>query len=293
MKEKSCILFVGKKFTKTGFLHKTLGHGGSARVNLYKSNNKSDLHDFIVKELVNKNDVMVFINEFQIGNVLEHENIMKIFDIDVTSRFLLLEYYKGVDLFSFMENDNRNFVPFLLHCYKQLLSGVQYLHENKIAHLDLKLENIIVNVADKTLKITDFGLSDTFRYNKSIPTVKYFGTLNYLPPEIIEYDLYFPDKVDIWYCGIVLYNIMYDYMPWGKACYKTDDMYFVNEIYFKRGKLYFDSFELDEFGVTKYQQQTIQKIYLNIFRKNPVFRCDIHELVQLYDDLYSTFFQIL
>lgn len=286
MKEKSYMLFFGKKFTKMGVLHKTLGHGGSGRVNIYKSNKKNDVHDFIVKELININDKMVFNNEFKIGNVLQHENIMKILDIDVTSRYLLLEYYEGVDLFSLMDNYNRNSISFFLLCYKQLLSGVQYLHENKIAHLDLKLENIIINVADKTLKITDFGLSDSFNINKSVPTIKYFGTINYLPPEIIEYNSYFPDKVDIWYCGIVLYNIMYDYMPWGKACYKTDAVYFVNEINFKRGKLYMDSFDLEEFGVTNYQQETIQKIYLNVFRKNPVFRCDIHELVQLYDYLY-------
>jgi serine/threonine protein kinase len=136
------------------------------------------------------------------------------------------------------------------------------------------------------LKITDFGLSDTFVKNKSVSTIKYFGTLNYLPPEIIEYKSYFPDKVDIWYCGIILYNALYNRMPWEKACYKTDNMYFVNELNFKRRKLYTYSFDLGEMRFTAYQRETIQKIFLNIFCKDPVFRCNIDELVKMYDDLY-------
>lgn len=290
MTKDSCILFVGKKFTKRGTLYKKLGDGGTSIVNVYMNNNTK----FVVKELLDKwEDTRVFVNEFEIGKNLEHENVMKIFDIDVTARYLLLEYYEGIDLFSFLEltssediNSNIN-LKFKLDCFQQLLCGVEYMHNNMIAHMDLKLENIIINVANKTLKITDFGLSRQFKINKSVPTIRYIGTLNYIPPEIIEYKKYYPNKVDVWYCGIILYNIIYDCMLWNKACYETDDIYFVNELFFKRGKLYKDSFE---YLGTNYQQEILQKLFLNIFRRDPVFRYDIHELVEMYDNLYCTLF---
>ena len=45
-----------------------------------------------------------------------------------------------------------------LQDYKQILKGVEFLHANKVGHLDLKEENILC-MPDGTLKLADFGIS--------------------------------------------------------------------------------------------------------------------------------------
>lgn len=287
-------LFKGKNgIIKTGSFYKTLGSGGSAIVKVY--NTFTCKSKFIVKELINLNRTNIFINEFKIGSLLEHENIIKIFDIDVTNRYLLLEYYEGIDLFTYMELNNYSQIPnieklkVMLDYYQQLLCGVEYMHVNSIAHMDLKLDNIIINPNDKSLKIIDFGLSKQFQKNKGIPTIRWCGTLDYIPPEIIEYKTQYPNKVDIWYCGIILYNLLYDCMPWNKACYKTDDIYFVNEFNFKRDKLYINTFYFDNFNFTTFQTEQFSKLFKQLFKRNPVIRYNIQELLYDFKDLYYTF----
>ncbi|KAI5744828.1 hypothetical protein M8J76_005632 [Diaphorina citri] len=99
--------------------------------------------------------------------------------------------------------------------FRQLISGVEYLHSKGIAHRDLKPENVLLDLQD-TLKISDFGLATVFRMNgKERPLDKKCGTLPYVAPEVLVRS-YLAEPADIWSCGIILVAMLAGELPWDK-----------------------------------------------------------------------------
>jgi 5'-AMP-activated protein kinase catalytic alpha subunit len=94
--------------------------------------------------------------------------------------------------------------------FKQILSGIEYCHQNLVAHRDLKPENILV-AENNVLKIVDFGLSNLMKDGKFLATS--CGSLNYASPEIIGGRVYEGTLVDVWSCGIVLYAMLTGFLP--------------------------------------------------------------------------------
>lgn len=81
-------------------------------------------------------------------------------------------------------------------------TGVRYTHEQGIAHLDIKLENVIVN--ELRLTLVDFGLS----VQGNLLCRQYGGSADYASPEILKKIPYLPLPSDIWSAGIVLFVIL-------------------------------------------------------------------------------------
>jgi protein-serine/threonine kinase len=102
-------------------------------------------------------------SEFSIGNSLHHPNIVKTVRLCYhAGRWNhVMEYCTHGDLFSLIQ---RNYLQRddNLCLFKQLLHGVAYLHENGIAHRDIKLENLLLS-SKGHLKIADFGVSEVFK----------------------------------------------------------------------------------------------------------------------------------
>lgn len=111
-------------------------------------------------------------------------------------------------------------------CFKQMMQGLAYLHSLGVAHRDVKPENMLLTL-DGRLKITDFGVSDVFRYpweksgRKSRGVV---GSEPYIAPESFEQQEYWATVSDIWSAGIVLYCLWSGGLIWHKAK-KTDHAY--------------------------------------------------------------------
>ena len=116
-------------------------------------------------------------NEILILKEIKHPNIIKLYDIKKKKDYLYLvmEYCNGGTLFKVL-NDyiKKNEKPFtediVQFLMKQILSGVEYLHKNKIVHRDLKLQNILLkynsedeaksaNIFSSQVKIIDFNIS--------------------------------------------------------------------------------------------------------------------------------------
>lgn len=86
-----------------------------------------------------------------------------------------------------------------------------YLHSKGYAHRDLKLDNILMDVDTKQIKIIDFGFS-----LKAGPDDKlsiYCGTPHYMDPDLVRKAPYNGQAADVWACGIILYIILVGKLP--------------------------------------------------------------------------------
>ena len=99
--------------------------------------------------------------------------------------------------------------------FRQILSALTYLHSNKIAHCDLKLENILIDRELKKTKLIDFGLSVQNRDKIEDFCV---GTPCYMSPQLLKKENFNPFKADVWALGILLYKMIFGFLPYkGKS----------------------------------------------------------------------------
>ena len=102
---------------------------------------------------------------------------------------------------------------------RQVFNGLYYLSSQaqKVIHYDLKPGNILFHKGQ--VKITDFGLSKIIREEASNSielTSQGAGTYWYLPPECFnKKNPRISSKVDVWSCGIILYQLLYGKKPFG------------------------------------------------------------------------------
>lgn len=179
----------------------------------------------------------ILLNEWNVGKDLDHPNIIKTLDIDIQKMSLILEYYESIDLFTYVTHNIFEYPlktknQYSIEIFKQILSGVDYLHQSGIVHMDLKLENIIIDPNSRIIKIIDFGKAIIISKNKDqdlwlrrISECEW-GTLQYLPPEcFLETEYVNLKMIDTWACGILLYNLIYNSTPWNIACANKDLRY--------------------------------------------------------------------
>ncbi|ODV61631.1 Pkinase-domain-containing protein [Ascoidea rubescens DSM 1968] len=101
-------------------------------------------------------------------------------------------------------------------CFKQLLSGIRYLHHMGLAHRDLKLDNCCI-MSNGILKIIDFGSAVVFSYPFSTTIVEASGIVGsdpYLAPEVVVFQKYDPRAVDIWSAAMIFSCMMLRKFPW-------------------------------------------------------------------------------
>lgn len=102
--------------------------------------------------------------------------------------------------------------------FQQIVGGIEYIHKLNIVHRDLKPENLLIDY-DRTVRIVDFGLSNTYRkgikYTTQDERLKTAcGSPCYAAPEMIEgKNRYEAIMVDIWSCGVILYAMLCGCLP--------------------------------------------------------------------------------
>jgi serine/threonine protein kinase len=221
--------------------HTDIGDGGFGIIELYKCkqmhNNILCNRFFVTKRAKPKpvsiynslmkrtskssNDKLYY--EYDIGISLKHKNIISTFDMDFVNNIIIFEYCPGLDLLEYANKYTSPNTRGLTRLFGQLLDGVGYLHENNIAHLDLKLENVMYNPATDDIKIIDFGEAVVYKDTdgNDDTELEFYGqrgTVQYMPPEMVSnYSFRAPD-VDLWCCGVFLYNLYYNKALWEKAC---------------------------------------------------------------------------
>lgn len=185
---------------------------------------------FVVKRLKcetvkpKEEEIIRFYKEYEIGIILDHPNIRRTLDIDVNFETIILENCEGIDLLDYLNDYLNEDYNYNIKLFGQLIDAVDYLHTNNIVHLDIKLENIMINPKNKIIKLIDFGEAMIVEKNQLVYGIK--GTEQYMAPEILNLYDFDPKRADLWCCGIVLYNLYYNRMPWRFA--KLNDIHYKN-----------------------------------------------------------------
>ena len=163
-------------------------------------------------KIINKEDLQRIQREIKILNHLNHPNIIKIHKIEEDSKkfYIIMEYCENGELFNrIVEKQRLNEEESALFYY-QIISGLEYIHKNKIAHRDLKPENLLLSKND-ILKIIDFGLSNYSNCNYLLGTP--CGSPCYASPEMVSGNKYNGFLIDIWSTGIILFAMICGYLP--------------------------------------------------------------------------------
>jgi serine/threonine protein kinase len=114
-----------------------------------------------------------------------------------------------------------------IYCvFRQIIDGVNYLHEMGLAHRDLKLDNCVMTT-DNIVKLIDFGTAAVFHYpgKHQIPASGIVGSDPYLAPEVLHKDHYDPRLTDVWSVAIIFMCMSLRRFPWKIPDYKSDMSY--------------------------------------------------------------------
>ena len=161
--------------------------------------------------LNNSVKVAYFKNEIKILKSIDHANIIKILDDyeDYAMIYYTTKYYNNGDLCKYLNKNLNCNIHLLKSFYKQLASAVNYLHQNNIAHRDIKMENIYLE--NNTIYLGDFGFATKFR-NREVFKEE-LGSRPYLAPDIYFPRGYYPSRLDCWAMGVILYAFVTKSMP--------------------------------------------------------------------------------
>ena len=172
----------------------------------------------IKKDKENELDEQEIRNEIDILKKLSHPNIVKIYEFYISENhyYIITEYCREGELFSYIKNKYSERQLAVL--FYQVFSGLWYLHENKILHRDIKLENIMIDGKEKDketgeelfwAKIIDFGTAKLFEKNKKEKDV--VGSSYYIAPEVLKQN--YNEKCDTWSVGVILYMTLVGRAP--------------------------------------------------------------------------------
>nr|KAF6479612.1 death associated protein kinase 3 [Molossus molossus] len=145
--------------------------------------------------------------EVNILREIRHPNIITLHDIfeNKTDVVLILELVSGGELFDFLAEKESLTEDEATQFLKQILDGVHYLHSKRIAHFDLKPENIMLldkNVPNPRIKLIDFGIAHKIEAGNEFKNI--FGTPEFVAPEIVNYEP-LGLEADMWSIGVITY----------------------------------------------------------------------------------------
>ncbi|KAJ7311305.1 hypothetical protein JRQ81_006921 [Phrynocephalus forsythii] len=148
--------------------------------------------------------------EVKILQQILHANIIQLHDVyeNKTDVVLILELVSGGELFDFLAQKESLSEEEATQFIKQILDGVHYLHARKIAHFDLKPENIMLldkNISIPHIKLIDFGLAHEIEDGVEFKNI--FGTPEFVAPEIVNYEP-LGLAADMWSIGVITYILL-------------------------------------------------------------------------------------
>ncbi|XP_035289317.1 serine/threonine-protein kinase MARK2-like isoform X21 [Anguilla anguilla] len=195
-------------------LLKTIGKGNFAKVKLARHvlTGKEVAVKIIDKTQLNSSSLQKLFREVRIMKLLNHPNIVKLFEVIETEKtlYLVMEYASGGEVFDYLVAHGRMKEKEARAKFRQIVSAVQYCHQKCIVHRDLKAENLLLD-SEMNIKIADFGFSNEFTLGNKLDT--FCGSPPYAAPELFQGKKYDGPEVDVWSLGVILYTLVSGSLP--------------------------------------------------------------------------------
>ncbi|RKP25934.1 kinase-like domain-containing protein [Syncephalis pseudoplumigaleata] len=138
-----------------------------------------------------------------------HDNVVKLYEVMILkgSVYLVFEYM-DYDLAGVQAHPMIQWRDVHVKCLlRQLLSGLDYLHQKGILHRDIKGSNLLLSRKGE-LKLTDFGLARWYRPDQPIDYTNRVVTLWYRPPELLLGETKYGPEIDLWGAGCILLELL-------------------------------------------------------------------------------------
>ena len=213
-------------------LNRLLGKGQYSEVWLGEKDGNRFAVKYLAKEIgvsFNVDLKKLVLKEVSVMPNLAHPNILKLHEHNtdgllMTSTgekkpvfYLVYDYCEQGDLFNMVATTGKFSDKLARYYFHQILSALEHVHSKGFVHLDIKLENVLLN-DDLNALLADFNLSD--RKEGKFGTGKLtglVGTPGYMAPEILQGRSYSGEKVDIFAMGVLLFTMVAAHSPFVKA----------------------------------------------------------------------------
>lgn len=139
--------------------------------------------------------------------------------------YLVEEFVEGSDLFAYVSNTGPFSESICRYFFKQMLSGINHIHQKGHSHRDLRMENMLIDLANARLKIADFGFSAPVEGRDGsgmLETV--LGQPNYMAPEIVAQIPYQGQVIDLFALAVTLFTLLSGHPPFNLA-HQSDCVY--------------------------------------------------------------------
>ncbi|KAF8625807.1 hypothetical protein AX15_005194 [Amanita polypyramis BW_CC] len=157
--------------------------------------------------------------EIELLKNLQHENIVQYLysSIDEDHLNIFLEYVPGGSVTALLRSYGAFEEPLVKNFVRQILDGLNYLHERDIMHRDIKGGNILVDNKGG-IKISDFGISkkvDTNLLGNRMHRPSLQGSVFWMAPEVVKQRGH-TKKADIWSVGCLVVEMLTGEHPWAQ-----------------------------------------------------------------------------
>ena len=218
---------IGRKLDGLYLVKELIGSGGMA--NVYKAvmlgHNGPVPEGTVVAVKVLRQECMHdpdlvrrFKNESKAISLLNHPNIVKVYDVSVSDhlQYIVMEYVDGMTLREYLnERGGKLSSRETVHFISQILKALEHAHANGVVHRDIKPQNIML-LDNGQLRMMDFGIARISRADNPSLNGKAMGSVHYISPEQAKGDET-DCTSDIYSVGVMMYEMLSGHLPFDAA----------------------------------------------------------------------------
>ncbi|KZS05733.1 Serine/threonine-protein kinase NIM1 [Daphnia magna] len=196
-----------------------LGTGNFSRVKLafHQLAHERVAIKIIEKTGMDQKALMMLTREINNMDTVRHPAIVRLFEVleTISKVYLVMEVAPVGEMYTHVSVTGRYDETLAKNLYSQLISAVEFMHENDLYHRDIKAENVFLSSSDR-VRLGDFGFStrivNTVEHQSHLLTT-FCGSPPYAAPELFYDDAYSGSAVDIWALGVLLFFMVTATLP--------------------------------------------------------------------------------